>query len=195
MPPALCFGYTHCMEPPPAGTTRPYTAADCRKEALLQGIMCAVCLNMVFSPPHWALLLRWAVILLFLVLGCIYTRSTMYWLVLSRYMGQTVTFRIGPRGHAWWQRTVTLPIPQLSLQETDRLLSTPQSVAYTFLLTVGAGLLTFAAFMLLSSAVRGSIPMGLILLAIDVPLIVYTVYCWKRVRQDRQRLKAQQHTP
>ncbi len=168
---------------------------ECRQEALFQGIMFAVCLSVVLSPPHWALILRWADILLFLVLGYIYARSTMYWLVLSRYMGQTVTWRIGPRGHTWWQRTVTLPVPQLSLKKTDRLLSTPQSVAYTFLLTVGAGLLTFAAFMLLSSAVSGSIVAGLILLAIDIPLIVYTVYCWKRVRQDRQRFKAPQHTP
>jgi len=177
------------MEAQPAGITRPYTAADCRKEALLQGIMCAVFLSMVLSPPHWTLLLRLAYVCALATLSCIYAGLVIRWLLLSRYMGQTVTWRIGPRGHTWWQRTVTLPVPQLSLQETDRLLSTPQSVAYTFLLTVAAGLLTFAAFMLLSSAVSGSIAAGLILLAIDVPLIIYTLYCWKRVRQDRERIQ------
>jgi len=37
--------------------------------------------------------------------------------------------------------------------------------------------------------------MGLVFLALDIPLIVYTVHCWKRVRQDRQRLRNTQNTP
>lgn len=183
------------MEPPPAGTTRPYTAADCRKEALFQGFMFAVCLNMVFSPPHWALLLRWAVILMFLVLGCIYARSTIYWLLLSRYMGQAVTWRIGPRGHTWWQRTVTYPVPQMSAKATDQLLPTPFPIIIALALTVLTGAWTFATVGILATSTPRNYGMGLLFLVPDVPLVVYTLYCWKRVWQDRQRLKAPQDTP
>ncbi len=172
------------MEPQPAGTTRPYTPTDCRKEALYQCFMFAICLNMVFSPPHWTLLLRWAVILMFLVLGCIYTQSTLYWLLLSRYMGQTVTWRIGPRGRAWWQRTVTYSIPRVPTKPKD---PTPASVIITLGWTLATGimlLLTANAFIDLPKA---NIWTGLLYIVIDIPLIVYTAYNWKRVRQDRQR--------
>ncbi len=183
------------MEPPPAGTTRPYTAADCRKEALFQCVMLAVCLSVVLSPPHWALIPRWADILLFLVLGCIYAWSTMCWLLLSRYLGQTVTWRIGPRGHAWWQRTVTYPIPQTSAKAADQLLPTPFSIIITLVLTVLTGAWTFVAIALFAAATVLNQRIGLFCLVLDIPLIAYTIYCWKRVGQDRQRLKAPQDTP
>lgn len=182
------------MEPQSAGTTRPYTAADCRKEALFQGFMCAVCLNMVFSPPHWALLLRWAVILMFLILGCIYARSTIYWLLLSRYLGQAVTWRIGPRGHTWWQRTVTYPIPRMSAKAADQFLPTPFSIIITVALTVLTGAWTFVAIALLAAATALNQRIGLFCLVLDIPLFVYNAYCWRRVVQDRQRLKVPQET-
>ena len=119
----------------------------------------------------------------------------LYWLLLSVYMGQTVTYRIGPRGHAWWQRTVTYSVPQMSAKAADQLLPTPFSIIITLALTGLTGAWTFAAVGLFSADAGLNHRIGIVCLAIDIPLVAYTLYCWKRVGQDRQRLKAPQDTP
>ncbi len=183
------------MEPQPAGTTRPYTPTDCRKEAWLQGGSCLAALVMAISPPHWTFIPRWAITLLFLALAFVGGRPVLYWLLLSVYMGQTVTYRIGPRGHAWWQRTVTYSVPQMSAKAADQLLPTPFSIIITLALTGLTGAWTFAAVGLFSADAGLNHRIGIVCLAIDIPLVAYTLYCWKRVGQDRQRLKAPQDTP
>ncbi len=173
------------------------TPADCRKQALLQGGSCFAALVLVISPPHWTFVPRWAITLLFLALAFVGGRPVLYWLLLSYHMGQTVTWRIGPRGQAWWQRTVTYPIPQTSAKAADQLLATPFSIIITLALTGLTGAWTFAALGLLAAtAINHRI--GLFCLVLDVPLVAYNAYCWRRVVQDRERLRqarTQETTP
>ncbi len=75
------------MEPQPAGTTRPYTPTDCRKEAWKQSGLCLLGLFCAAFPIHYPFIPHWAVSFFFLAITYSNVKSAIHWFLLSRYMG------------------------------------------------------------------------------------------------------------
>ena len=99
-------------------------------------------------------------------------------------MGQTVTWRIGPRGQTWWQRTVTYSVPQVPTKPKD---PPSASVIITLGWTLATGIMLLLTANTFIDLPKANIWIGILYVIVDIPLLVYTAYNWKRVRQDRQR--------
>lgn len=172
------------MEPSPASSTRPLTAANCRKETWKQSGLCLLGLSCAAFPIHYPFAPHWAVSLYFLAITYSNAKSAIHWFLLTRYMGRTVTWRVGPHGHTWWQRTVTYSVPQALAKPKDP----PPASA---IITLGWTLVTGIMLLFTVSAFANSIPISiwtrLAYVAVDIPLTLYTAHNWKRVRQDKQR--------
>ena len=181
------------MEPAPA--TRPVTPAECRRQALLLGWPALFFLLIASKAPHWALMPRSLVALILLLFVWEYSRLAIHWLLISRYMGQTVTFCIGPSSHPLWNRTVTYDVPQAKDGAKGKPVQTPLAVAVTVVLTMLTGGMVFLTILAFALKVKYHIQIGVCLSIADISLILYTIHCWKRVWQDRERLRQAQVTP
>ncbi len=110
-------------------------------------------------------------------------------------MGQTVAFRIGPRGHTWWQRTVTYPIPEVPSKADEPFLPALLSNIWILVGTLLPSALIYFIITQSREAPDTVHQAGLLLVITNAFVILYIFLYGKRVGQDRQRLKAPQDTP
>ncbi len=170
------------MEPAPA--TRPATPADCRKQARKDSGSCLLYLFVALIRSHFPFIPAWVMSLYFLAIALGSAKSAMRWHLLSRHMGQTVTYRIGPSGHTLWQRTVTYDIPQVPTMPKAR---PPASTIITLGWTLATGIMLLFAVSAFTHPTKANLWPGLLYAIIDVALFAYTAYNWNLVWQQRRR--------